>query len=42
MLYPDARPNGAHYALAKLEQEGKLRAVVNQNIDCLLYTSRCV
>lgn len=35
MLYPDARPNGAHYALAKLEQEGKLRAVVTQNIDGL-------
>ena len=35
MLYPGARPNGAHYALAKLEQEGKLRAVVTQNIDGL-------
>ena len=28
-------PNRAHYALAKLEQEGKLKAVVTQNIDGL-------
>lgn len=35
MLYPDARPNPAHYALAKLEREGKLEAVVTQNIDGL-------
>ena len=35
MLYPDARPNRAHYALARLEQEGKLRAVITQNIDGL-------
>ena len=35
MLYPDARPNRAHYALSKLEQEGKLRAVITQNIDGL-------
>ena len=31
----DAKPNAAHKALAKLEQEGKLRAVVTQNIDGL-------
>ena len=24
MIYPDARPNGAHYSLARLEKEGKL------------------
>ena len=35
MLYPDAKPNGAHYALARLEQQGKLKAVITQNIDGL-------
>lgn len=35
MLFPDALPNRAHKALAKLEQEGKLKAVVTQNIDGL-------
>ena len=35
MLFPDARPNRAHLALAKLEQEGKLKAVITQNIDGL-------
>jgi len=35
MLYPDVRPNKAHYALAKLEEQGKLKAVVTQNIDGL-------
>ena len=35
MLYPDAKPNAAHYALAKLEQAGKLQAVITQNIDGL-------
>ncbi len=35
MLYPAVRPNKAHYALAKLEQEGKLTAIVTQNIDGL-------
>ncbi len=35
MLYPDARPNAAHRALAKLEEQGILRAVVTQNIDGL-------
>ena len=35
MLYPNAKPNPAHYALAKLEREGKLEAVVTQNIDGL-------
>lgn len=29
------KPNAAHKALAKLEQEGKLKAVVTQNIDGL-------
>ena len=35
LLYPDAKPNKAHMALAKLEKEGKLSAVITQNIDCL-------
>lgn len=35
LLYPDAKPNDCHKALAKLEQEGKLKAVVTQNIDDL-------
>jgi NAD-dependent deacetylase len=35
MLYPEVRPNKAHYALAKLENRGKLKAVVTQNIDGL-------
>ena len=35
MIYPGAKPNDCHLALAKLEQEGKLRAVITQNIDGL-------
>ena len=35
MIYPNAKPNAAHTALAKLEKAGKLRAVVTQNIDGL-------
>jgi len=35
MLYPDAQPNAAHLALAELERQGKLKAVVTQNIDGL-------
>lgn len=35
MLFPDAEPNLAHKALAKLEAEGRLKAVVTQNIDGL-------
>ena len=35
MLYPEAKPNRAHLALAKLEQQGKLKAVITQNIDGL-------
>ncbi|MGI6737094.1 MAG: NAD-dependent protein deacylase [Anaerovoracaceae bacterium] len=35
MVYPDAEPNAAHLALAKLEKMGKLSAVVTQNIDGL-------
>lgn len=35
LVYPDAKPNACHMALAKLEEMGKLRAVVTQNIDGL-------
>ncbi len=35
MLFPDAEPNNAHKALAHLEQMGKLKAVITQNIDGL-------
>ena len=35
MLFTDAKPNAAHKALAKLEEVGKLTAVVTQNIDGL-------
>lgn len=35
MIYPDARPNPAHLALAALERAGKLKAVITQNIDGL-------
>lgn len=35
MLFPKAQPNRAHRALAKLEEEGRLNAVITQNIDGL-------
>ena len=35
MLFLDAKPNAAHLALARLEEIGKLKAVVTQNIDGL-------
>ena len=35
MLYPNAEPNPAHYALARLESEKKLKVVITQNIDGL-------
>lgn len=35
MLVTDIQPNRAHLALATLEQQGKLSAVVTQNIDGL-------
>lgn len=35
LVYPDAKPNDCHIALAKLEKEGKLKAIVTQNIDGL-------
>ena len=35
MLYPEAKPNPAHQALARLEKQGKLMAILTQNIDGL-------
>lgn len=35
MVYPKAKPNAAHRYFAKLEEEGKLSAIVTQNIDGL-------
>jgi len=35
LVYPDAKPNDCHIALAKLEEMGKLKAIVTQNIDGL-------
>ena len=35
LIYTEARPNFAHYYLAKLEKTGKLSAIITQNIDCL-------
>lgn len=35
MIFKDAKPNPSHYALAELEKQGKIRAVITQNIDGL-------
>ncbi|MDO4543705.1 MAG: NAD-dependent protein deacylase [Clostridia bacterium] len=35
LIFPTAKPNAAHHALAELERQGKLSAVVTQNIDGL-------
>lgn len=35
MLCPDAQPNAAHLKLAQWEAQGKLKAIVTQNIDGL-------
>ncbi len=35
LIFPDAKPNPAHYALARLEKESKLKAIITQNIDGL-------
>ncbi len=35
MLFPEAKPNAAHLALAGMEAAGKLSAVITQNIDGL-------
>lgn len=35
LIYPDAKPNAAHNKLAEWEKQGKLKAVITQNIDGL-------
>lgn len=35
MLYPDAEPNDTHWALARLEDAGIVKAVITQNVDGL-------
>ncbi|MCL2424952.1 MAG: NAD-dependent protein deacylase [Oscillospiraceae bacterium] len=35
MLHPNAKPNKAHLALAELEKQNKLKAVITQNVDGL-------
>ena len=35
LIYKDAQPNACHKALAELEKQGKVKAVVTQNIDGL-------
>ncbi|MEA5041969.1 MAG: NAD-dependent protein deacylase [Oscillibacter ruminantium] len=35
LLAPHAKPNAAHVKLAELERQGKLKAVITQNIDGL-------
>lgn len=44
LCFPDAKPNSAHYKLAELEKQGKLKAVITQNVDGLhqLAGSKCV
>lgn len=39
MIVLDAQPNTAHKRLAELEKEGKLKAVITQNIDGLHYAA---
>ena len=41
LVFPEAKPNGAHRALAELEKAGKLSAVVTQNIDGLHTEAGC-
>ncbi len=35
MLFPNAKPSTTHIKLAKLEEQGKLKGVITQNIDGL-------
>lgn len=35
LIFPEAEPNPAHYTLARLEKEGKLKAIITKNIDGL-------
>lgn len=35
MIYKDAKPNPAHISLSELEKNGKVKAIITQNIDGL-------
>lgn len=35
LIYKDAKPNACHKALAELEKQGKVKAIITQNIDGL-------
>lgn len=35
LIFENAKPNSAHYKLAELENDGRLKAVITQNIDGL-------
>lgn len=35
LIYPNAKPNKTHLALAKLEEEGRLIGIITQNVDGL-------
>lgn len=37
MIFPDAKPNAAHFKLAEMEQKGYLKCIITQNIDGLHY-----
>lgn len=39
MIFPEAKPNAAHYKLAELERAGRLSCVITQNIDGLHYAA---
>lgn len=41
MLHPNAQPNGCHRLLSRLAHDGKLKAVITQNIDGLHQTAGC-
>ena len=38
-MHPGVKPNGAHEALAALEAQGKLSAIITQNVDDLHQTA---
>ena len=41
LIYPDAKPNAAHIALAKLEKMGKVKAVVTHGSVLRNYCMKC-
>ena len=39
MLFPDAKPNSVHFAMARFEEAGLANAVITQNIDGLHFAA---